>query len=172
MASKQVHQLPALPIEPPPPPSLEHTLSHPELPPCYFNARRRKSRKQSRRDDAKKRPRGPEGKFLAKGDHLPITRTTDLANADSAGRVACEHRPGEEGKDQACNGRHDEDKAKSNGSARIPMSMTTSFDGKKEQKTLYQIDKQIWKRLKGLVSDYQYREDFQCWRWRFLTQTT
>lgn len=101
-----------------------------------------------------------------------LQSTTDLANADSAGRVACEYRPGEEGKDQACNGRHDEDKAKSNGSARIPMSMTTSFDGKKEQKALYQIDEQIWRRPKGLVSDDEYREDFQCSRRRFLTQTT
>ena len=164
MASNQVPRHPALPtVEHLPPPSLEDTSGHADQTPCY---ERRKLRKRSRRDHAKKRPRGPGGKFLAKdkarSDQLPIPRTT---NTESSRQV------GEEGRDQAYNGKDDEDKVKTSGSTRayteaekpprITMAMTSSFNGEMELEALFQID--MW--AQGLTPsgpefEYQYREAF------------
>jgi hypothetical protein len=126
-------------------------MSPNDLKPCYVNAKRPRSRKRSgRRDEARKRQRDPRGRFLAKGDQLPIQRTT---NAESTGRV------GKEEKGQACNGQ-------TNGSTtdaeNIPMAMKSSFCMEEGLEALQRIDNCIKEDLPaGLDYDCRNQEAFR-----------
>lgn len=117
-------------------------MSPSDLKPRYVNAKRPRSRKH----EARKTQRDPQGRFLAKGDQLPIQRTT---NAESTGRM------GKEEKGQACNGQ-------TNGSTtdaeNIPMAMKASFNMEEGLKALQRIENYIKENLpKGPDYDCRYQ---------------